>query len=184
MGKNAELQKLQDEQAHIEREWIFQGKYLKVRKDIIKRLGHPNKIWEIAVMPGAVAILPIDAEGNFILVEQWRRAINQITLEIPAGMIDPGEDPLTCAQRELQEETGYKAGEFISLGGYYPSPGMISEYIQLFIAKNLSESRLYADDTEGIDLRSVTLPEALNMISQGQICDAKTTIAILRYCRD
>ena len=183
MGRNADMQKLQDEEAQIESQWAFKCNYLKVRQDTIKRVGHPHKIWEIAVMPGAVAILPIDSKGNLILIEQWRRAIGHITLEIPAGMIDPGEDPLACAQRELQEETGYKAGELTPWGGYYTSPGMISEYIHLFLAKNLTESRLYADDTEGIDHRKVTIPEALAMIAQGEICDAKTTIAILRYAK-
>lgn len=184
MGKNANAQKLQDEEAQIESEWAFKGKYLKVRQDVIKRVGHPHKIWEVAVMPGAVAILPIDSQGNLILIEQWRRAINRITLEIPAGMIDPGENPLACAQRELQEEIGYKAAELTPFGGCYSSPGMIAEYIQFFIAKDLIESRLYADDTEGIDHRRVRVPEALDMIGQGEICDAKTIVAILRYAHD
>jgi ADP-ribose pyrophosphatase len=181
MGKNADAQALLEKQSKIKSHWVYEGKYLKVRQDIIDSPGHPTKIWDIAVPTGAVAIIAIDAQERFILVEQWRRAIGRITLELPAGMIDPGEDPQDCAQRELQEEAGYKARSLKSFGGCYSSPGSYSEYLHLFLGTDLVESRLHAEDTETIDVRAVSLKEALKMIHLGEICDAKTIVGILRY---
>lgn len=182
MGKNAEKRKLQEEKAKIETHWVFEGKYLKVRQDIIHFTHETPKVWNIAVTNQAVAVIPIDPQGRLILVEQWRRAIGKITLELPAGMLDhPDESPLDCAQRELQEETGYKAGSIGPFGGCYTSPGTSAEYIQLFLAQDLSEGRLHAEDTEGIDVQAVTPQEARFLIEQGEICDAKTIVGIMRY---
>jgi ADP-ribose pyrophosphatase len=182
MGKNAEKRKFQEEKAKIETRWVFEGKYLKVRQDIIHFTHETPKVWNIAVTNQAVAVIPIDSQGRLILVEQWRRAIGKITLELPAGMLDhPDEPPLNCAQRELQEETGYKAGSLVPFGGCYTSPGTFAEYIYLFLAQDLTESRLHADDTEGIDVKAVTPQEALRLIKHGEICDAKTIVGILRY---
>lgn len=180
MGKNAERQKLREEQACIESQWVFKSPYLQVRQDTIQHLQKSPEIWTIAVLRGAVAVLPIDSQGNLILIEQWRRAANQITLEIPAGIIDAGEDPLTAAQRELQEETGFKAGKITPIGGCLTSPGTVSEYIHLFTAEDLIESPLQAEDTDKIDVRKIPFKEAVQLIEQGIICDAKTTITILR----
>ncbi len=176
MGKNAEARALAEKQSKIESTWVYEGKYLRVRKDVIG-----NKTWEVGVLPGAAAIVPVDAEGRVVLVEQWRRAVGKVTLEIPAGMLDPGETPLECAQRELQEETGYKAGVMESMGGCYTSPGMLSEYIHLFLATDLIENRLFADDTDGIDVRVVPVDLAMQMIEDGNITDAKTIVGLLRY---
>ena len=110
MGKNADAQALQEKNAKIDSQWAYEGKYLKVRHDLIHIPHHPVTTWDIVVTRGAVAVIPIDAQGRLILVEQWRRAIERITLELPAGMLDPNESPEDCAQRELQEETGFKAG--------------------------------------------------------------------------
>lgn len=181
MGNNAEKRHLQEQQANIKSHWVHEGKYLKVRQDVIHIPGEPTQVWDIAVTPGAVAIIPIDPQGRLILVEQWRRAIERINLELPAGMLDKDESPLDCAQRELQEETGYKAGSLVPFGGCFSSPGTFSEYIQLFLAQDLTESRLHAEDTAGIDVQAVTLKDAQRMIEQGQICDAKTIVGILRY---
>lgn len=181
MGKNAERRRLQEQQATIKSHWVHEGKYLKVRQDIIQTPGEPTHVWDIAVTQGAVAIIPIDPQGRLILVAQWRRAIGKITLELPAGMLDKDESPLDCAQRELQEETGYKAGSLVPFGGCFSSPGTFSEYIQLFLGQDLTDSRLQAEDSDGIDVQAVTLKDAQEMIEQGQICDAKTIVGILRY---
>jgi len=181
MGKNAERRLLQEKQAAIKSHWAYDGKYLKVRQDLIQIPGRASEVWDIAATQGAVAVIPINAEGHLVLVEQWRRAISRITLELPAGMLDIDESLMDCAQRELQEETGYKAGSLLPFGGCFSSPGTFSEYIHLFLGQDLSESRLHADDTENIDVRPVSLQDALKMIEQGEICDAKTVVGILRY---
>ena len=133
--------------------------------------------------PGAVAIVPINEQGNLLLVKQWRRAANRITLELPAGTLEENEPPLECAQRELQEEIGYKADTFISLGGFYSSPGFCTEYIHLFIAETLSESSLLPDDHEAIDVVEISLIDALKLIDSHQMNDSKTIIGILQYDR-
>jgi ADP-ribose pyrophosphatase len=179
MGKNADAHALLEKNAKIDTHWAYEGKYLKVRHDTIHT--HPVKNWDIVVTLGAVAVIPIDSQGRIVLVEQWRRAIDKVTLELPAGMLDPGESPEACAQRELQEETGFKAGSLKSLGGCYSSPGCMSEYIHLYLGKDLSKSPLKADDTDQIDVRTFSLDEALKLIGNGQICDAKTIVGILRY---
>ena len=179
MGKNADAHALLEKNAKIDTRWAFEGKYLKVRHDTIHT--NPVKNWDIVVSLGAVAVIPIDSQGHIVLVEQWRRAIERVTLELPAGMLDPGESPEDCAQRELQEETGFKAGSLKPFGGCFSSPGCMSEYIHLYLGKDLSESPLNADDTDLIDIRAVSLDEALKLIGNGQICDAKTIVGIMRY---
>ncbi len=181
MGKNADAYEFQEKNSKIDSHWAYEGKFLKVRHDVIHTPHHPVKTWDIVVTLGAVAIIPIDPQGHIILVEQWRRALERITLELPAGMLDPGESPATCAQRELQEETGYKAGSLQPFGGCFSSPGSMAEYIHLYLGQDLTESPLHADDTDVIDVRAVSLTEAKKMIENGQICDAKTIVGILRY---
>ncbi len=181
MGQKADAHALQEKLSSIKSRFVYEGKYLKVRQDIIESPGHPTKTWDIGVNPGAVAVIPINSQGRVVLVEQWRRAIGCITLELPAGMLDPDESPEDCAQRELQEETGFKAGSLIAFGGCYSSPGTFTEYLHLFIGKDLSESPLQADDTDGIDVRAITFDEAKKLIKKGEISDAKTVVGILRY---
>jgi ADP-ribose pyrophosphatase len=181
MGKKAELHALKERKAKIEQKWVHRGRFIQIRHDTIVMEEPPPKIWDIIIHPGAVAILPIDKQGRFILVEQWRRAIEKITIELPAGLLEKGEAPITCAQRELQEETGFRAGQLTPFGGCYPAPGLSTEYIHLFLAKDLEKEPLHADDTDGIDVRAVSVDEALKLIKEGQICDAKTILCILRY---
>ena len=184
MGRNANNHRDQEQKASIESAWPFEGKVLKIHQDTIKVPGHLPYIRECAVMPKAVAIIPIDSQGNILLIEQWRRSIGMITLEIPAGMMDhEGEQPIECAQRELQEETGFFARSLKPFGGCYPSPGVTSEYIHLFLGTDLEPRPLEADDTHLIDSRSISLADALKMIDKGEIIDAKTVIGIMRYAR-
>jgi len=183
MGKNANAHVLVEKNAKIDTHFAYEGKYLKVRHDTIHIPHRPEINWDIVLLRGAVAIIPIDAQGRIVLVEQWRRAIERVTLELPAGMLDPGESPEACAQRELQEETGFKAGSLKSMGGCYTSPGLICEYIHLYLGKELSKSPLKADDTDLIDVCPISVDEALKRIANGQISDAKTIVGILRYAR-
>jgi len=140
-----------------------------------------QKTFDIVAHGGAVVITPIDKAGNLILVRQFRRAANQILIELPAGTLEANEDPLSCAKRELQEEIGYKANEMLPMGGFFPSPGFCTEYLYLYIAKNLTESQLIGDDTDEIDTLTVSLKDCFSLIEKGEIIDAKTIIGIYRY---
>lgn len=167
-----------EKNALIKQETIYRGRIITLRVDTIN-----NHRWDIIDHPGAAAILPIDAQENLILVKQWRRAVETILLEIPAGTLEKGEDPLECASRELQEETGFKASEMISLGTIYSAPGFCSEKLHLFLARDLSESYLPHDETEAIDVCKISLKEALQMIDRHELHDAKTVAAIFLYLR-
>ena len=138
---------------------------------------------EIIRHPAAVALIALDNQDRVLLVRQFRSASAQIMSEIPAGVLNADEIPLNAAIRELQEETGYKPGKIEPLGGFFTAPGYITEYIHLFVATQLIESRLPADVDEFIELDRVTLADALAMIERGEISDAKTIIALLMYAR-
>jgi ADP-ribose pyrophosphatase len=138
---------------------------------------------EIIRHPGAVALIVLDDQSHVLLVRQFRSASAQVMSEIPAGILNANEVPLNAAIRELQEETGYKPGKIEPLGGFYTAPGYTTEYIHLFVATNLIESRLPADVDEFIEVDHVTLSDAITMIEHGEIEDAKTIIALLMYAR-
>jgi ADP-ribose pyrophosphatase len=179
MGSHAEKQAALEVAATIQSQIIHHGKFISLRRDEINFPDGEHKTWDVILHPGGAAIVPITKEGHLILVEQWRRAIGRITLEIPAGLIDPGESPEIAAQRELQEETGRKAGKITYLGAYYSSPGVFTEKVSLFVARDLEISHLQGEDTDEIDIRIVPIKEALSLIEDGTICDAKTALGIL-----
>lgn len=183
MEENAVKQKQLEEEAHVETKYLYEGKVFKLRQDELKFSDQPPHVWDIVEHPGAVAIIPINEKGNLYLIKQWRRAIGKIIYEIPAGTLDEGDDPLSCAERELQEEIGYKAKEFLPMGGIHSAPGFCNEYIHLFIGKNLEPSSLPGDTHEAIDVVEISLEEALDLIDREEITDAKTIAAVLRYAR-
>ncbi len=137
---------------------------------------------EIVVHPGAVAVVPYDT-GNVILVRQYRLAARQLLLEIPAGKLEPGEPPQLTAERELQEEAGFKPGTLTPLDGLWLAPGYSDEYIHMYLATNLVASSLKADDDEFIEIVRLPLAEALDKITSGEIQDAKTVAGLLRAAR-
>ena len=181
MGKNATAQMEREQRATIDSCIAYQGEVFRVRHDTITESSSPSKHWDIVCHSGAVAIIPMLDRDHVILIEQWRRAIDAVSLEIPAGALEKGEPPLECAQRELQEETGYKALELIHFGGCHSAPGFSNEYVHFFIGRQLIEAPLQADDTDLIDVRIVPFVEAIAMIQAGHITDAKTVSALLRY---
>lgn len=183
MDSKAEAQASLEKRGPIQRETLYRGRIISLRKETLHVEGENPRKWEIVEHPGAVVLVPVTAEGNILLVSQWRRAIGKIILELPAGTLEEKEGPLVCAGRELQEETGFKAGTITPLGGFYSAPGFCTEYLHLFVAEDLQESPLDPDDDEGIDVVSVSLDEALTMIDDGSIVDAKTIAGILRYQR-
>ncbi|MDK9784190.1 NUDIX hydrolase [Vibrio sp. B172a] len=133
--------------------------------------------------PGAAVILPITSDGNIVLVNQFRPSLNKWLLELPAGTREGDEDPLHCAQRELEEETGYSAEKFISLGQVTPLAGFCDEIQYLFVAEQLNKTNRYeCDDDEVIEVVTLSREELEQQIIQGIITDAKT-IACLSKAR-
>ena len=135
---------------------------------------------EVVEHPGGIVIVAFDSDARLLLVRQYRHPAGRELLELPAGTLEPDEAPELCAERELQEETGYRPGRLERLGGFYTAPGFCDEYLHAFLALDLVESRLEGDE-EAIDVEAVPLAEAQRMISTGQIEDAKTAGALLLY---
>jgi ADP-ribose pyrophosphatase len=139
---------------------------------------------DIAVVEhgGGVTLVAVDADGALLFVRQYRHPAEKELLELPAGTLDAGETPEQCAERELQEETGYRPARIQRLGGFYLAPGYDTEYQHVFLCTELSESRLEGDE-DAIELARLTLDEALALVARGEIEDAKTAAALLLYVR-
>ena len=166
-----------------DRQPIYSGRVVKLDLLSVELPNGEMSQREIITHPGAVAIVALDEQKQVLMVRQFRLAANKIMLEIPAGTLEPNEPPMVCAERELQEETGYKPQKLEPLGGIFVAPGYTTEYIHLFIATDLIESRLQMDGDEFIELEKMSLPEALRRIEVGEIDDAKSITALLRVAR-
>jgi ADP-ribose pyrophosphatase len=162
-------------------EEIFLGRAVNLRIDTIEKLSGQITTREIVEHSDCIAVVPVDVEGRILMVKQFRRPANKMLLEIPAGGVEAGEDPEECVRRELQEEIGYLPGKLQKLGGFYAAPGYCTEYLHLFLATHLTESRLTAEDTDEIEVLRFTVPEILAMIDSGEICDAKSIAGLLKY---
>ena len=159
-------------------EMKFDGKLIKVTYDIADVNG--KEAWrEVVHHPGASAVVAIDEDNRIIMEKQFRYALNDYLLEIPAGKLDAGEDPLVCAKRELEEETGIIASEWISLGTIATSPGFCNEVIHLYVAKGLSKGEIHWDEDEYVEVERYTLDELLQRIKEETIKDSKTLSALL-----
>ena len=159
-------------------EMKFDGKLIKVTYDIAEVNG--KEAWrEVVHHPGASAVVAIDEDNRIIMEKQFRYALNDYLLEIPAGKLDAGEDPLVCAKRELEEETGIIASEWISLGTIATSPGFCNEVIHLYVAKGLSKGEIHWDEDEYVEVERYTFDELLQRISEETIKDSKTLSALL-----
>ena len=160
---------------------IYDGQIVKLRVDTIRMPGGRETTREIVEHSDCVAIVAIDADDNVLLVNQFRKPVEKELLEIPAGGIDPGEDPVTTVRREMQEETGYLPQKVERLGGFYSTPGYCTEYLHLYLATDLMPSPLYAEDTESIKLVRVPISQIPSLIASGSICDAKSIAGLLIY---
>ena len=159
-------------------EMKFDGKLIKVTYDIADVNG--KEAWrEVVHHPGASAVVAIDENNHIIMEKQFRYALNDYLLEIPAGKLDAGEDPLVCAKRELEEETGIVASEWISLGTIATSPGFCNEVIHLYVAKGLSKGEIHWDEDEYVEVERYTFDELLQCIKDEKIKDSKTLSALL-----
>ena len=137
--------------------------------------------FEVIRHGGTVAILPQEANGDFLFVRQYRHAVQSMLLEIPAGRLESGENPLECAQREIREEIGMAAAQWQDMGSFLWAPGYSNEVISLFFAYDLSPESLPQDDDEEIEIVRISPADALEQLQRGQITDAKTALALMLY---
>lgn len=160
-------------------EVVFEGNLLNVFADKVELPNGKVASREYIKHPGAVAVVPITQEGNIVLVRQYRYPIGNVLLEVPAGKLDKGEDPDTCAFRELEEETGYVAKSIKRIASIYTTPGFTDEVIHLYIAENLTLSNPHPDEDEFLDVEIYSKEEIKTMIADGRINDAKSMLALL-----
>lgn len=174
----AEMDSLEEKTLHTEK--IFSGNIIELQVDDVELPNGEKGKREIVKHPGAVAIIPFLADGRMYLVEQFRKPLEKNIIEIPAGKMEPGEDPLVTAKRELEEETGFQSDDLTYLTSFYTSPGFANELLYIYVARDLRkmEHPLAQDEDEFINLVKVTLEEAEQLIAQQCIHDAKTMYAI------
>ncbi len=163
----------------IRREYVYQGRVLNLRLDTVRVKNGAVTLREIAEHRGAVAILPLDDAGNVTLVKQWRAAPERVMLEIPAGTLELNENPLDGAPRELEEETGLTAARWDFLTRFFPSPGILTEEMFLYLARDLTQGAQRLMDDEDIQVSVLPLDDAIARIATGEIGDAKTIVALL-----
>jgi ADP-ribose pyrophosphatase len=164
----------------IHRELAFKGRHVQVRLDQIVDSAGNTRTLEIVVHPGAVCVVPVLANGDVILIRQYRHAAGTRLLEICAGGLNPGEDPVEAARRELEEETGYLAGKLVERARFWTTPGFTTEFMYLYEATDLVKTQTHLDADEIIDVEIAMQADALRMIDDGRIQDAKSILGLLR----
>ena len=164
-------------------EEIYNGRIIHVRKDTIELPDGSRSLREVVDHPGGVTVIPVDADGAVYCVRQFRYPYGEHVLETPAGKLEKGEDPLECAKRELSEETGFTAEQFISLGKLYPSPGYCAEVLYIYLATGLKPGKMHLDPGEFLDVEKYSLDELTEMAMRGALIDAKTVVAVLKARR-
>ncbi len=163
----------------IDSETIFEGRVFTIRRDNLRTPDGRTTKFDIVEHHGSVVILPIDIDGNLLLVRQYRHAAVDDLLELPAGVLEPNEEPALSAARELREETGMAANKLIELGKFYLAPGYSTELMTVFLATDLYVNPLTPDADEFLQLEKIPLADVFSMAEAGQMPDAKTLSALL-----
>ena len=166
---------------------VHEGHYMEFRVDTIERADGSRGTRDVVGHPGAVAVLAVDDDGRLLMVRQWRVPAGRALLEIPAGTLDVHdgvtEDPDLCARRELEEETGHRARDWRKLAAFWTAPGFATELMHLYLATGIAgvdaDGRLAPDEDERLELRAVPLDEAVGLVLDGTIRDAKSILGIL-----
>lgn len=166
----------------LSQEYYFKGHIMNARLDQVELPNGNTAGREVCEHLGGVGVLPIDKDGNIILVRQYRYPYDEIMLEIPAGKLDHGddEDAADCGLRELKEETGCTAGRIVPLGCIYPSPGFLTEVVHLFAVLDLTDGEMQPDEDEFVEVVRLPVAEVEAMADRNEIRDAKTLVALYR----
>ncbi|MFO7773829.1 MAG: NUDIX hydrolase [Dehalococcoidia bacterium] len=160
---------------------IYHGQVINIRVDTVEKAGGGKTVREVVEHSDCIAVVVLDEQENVLLVRQFRYAVGKSLLEIPAGGIDPGEEPIDSVRRELQEEIGYLPRKIDNLVGFYSTPGYGTEYLHCFLATDLVPSHLVAEDTDDIELVRVPPDQIPRLIASGEICDGKSIAALLMF---
>jgi ADP-ribose pyrophosphatase len=169
------------ETAIVKHEEPYRGKIVTLHVDTIRQASGGTTIREVVLHPGGVTAVPVLDDGRLLLIRQFRYPVRKYIYELPAGKLDSGQTPRDTMARELEEETGHKAGSLTHACSFYTTPGISNEIIHLFIAKNLTPCRQRLEEGEHITVEALTLDACLEKIGTGEICDGKTVLGILWY---
>ena len=162
---------------------VYTGKFLKLKNDIVRLPDGGQTYREYLIHPGAIAIMPILNDGRILLERQFRYPVDTAMIEIPAGKLEAGEDPLNCAKRELLEETGYTAQTWEFLGRIHPVISYSTEFIDIYLAKDLTAGERSLDEGEFLDVFAASLEQMHEWIASGKITDVKTIISVYHWAR-
>jgi len=157
---------------------VYDGKLLKVRSDTVRLPDGTTARREWIEHPGAVAVIALTDSGEIVMERQFRYPLGRDMIEVPAGKIDPGEDPLATARRELQEETGYTAAEWTHVATIHLAIGYSNEHIEIYLARHLKQERAKLDEEEFLEVFTLPLATALAWVREGRITDSKTVSAL------
>lgn len=164
----------------VESEYLYRGKVVKLRLETVQVQNGNLAKREIVEHCEGVCIAALNARGEMYLVKQYRRPLDDFLLELPAGKKEDGEESLTCAKRELREETGFTAENYVYLGADYVSPGFCTEKIHVYLATGLTAGEAQPDGDEFVEVYAYPLDTLVEMVMGGTICDAKTAIGVLK----
>lgn len=158
---------------------VYQGRAFGVERIQVRLPDGRENVYDLVRHRGAVTLVPVDDQGRILFVRQYRLGAGDVMRELPAGVIDDGEQPIACAAREIREETGLAARELIPLGTFYQAPGYSSEYMHVFLARGLYSAPLEADQDEFLQGEAFPTAEVYGMVERGEIIDGKTLAALL-----
>ena len=165
-------------------EEIFNGVILHVQRDTVKLPNGNDTVREVIRHIGAVCVIPVLDNGDVIVERQYRYPLDRVILEIPAGKLDAAnENRLSAIQRELSEETGYTADEWLEIGDFHPAPAYSDEFITMYLARKLRKGNRHLDADEFLDVYTVPLKDLVEDVMAGKISDAKTQVCILKAAR-
>lgn len=167
------------EEKTVSEQHIYTGNIIKVEKVTVTLPNGKLATRDIVRHPGASAVIPLTENGELYMVRQFRKPLNAVSLEIPAGKLDSGEDPAICAVRELKEETGLTARQITHLTSIHSTPGFSDEILHLYAAVGLQEGESCADEDEFISAEKYSVAELIDKVFSGEITDAKTIVGIL-----
>ncbi len=164
----------------LSKDYKYNGKIINMRVDEAQLENGKTAIREVVEHSGGVCVAALDEQNRLLMVKQFRYPYGEVLLEIPAGKREKGEDPLDCGKRELEEETGYTAEKYTDLGKLYPTPAYVDEVIYMYYAENLSKTHQHLDEDEFLSVERIPFADAVKMVMNGEIRDAKTQVAILK----
>ncbi len=172
-----------DNEPTISSRHIYSGRIIDVRVDTVRLQNGRESTREIVDHAPSICVVPVDADGNVLMVRQYRKPVDQFLLEVPAGGIEEGETPEEATRRELQEEIAHTADNLLALSSFWLAPGWCSEYMYAFLATGLGPATLDSDEDEFIEVLRVPLPEVRDVIASGQVQDAKSVASLLLALR-